>query len=78
MLKWLFAHFGLVGTVLIVLTGFIVFIFWVSGIAGIVNLSKADKRRHTLMALSILIPPFPFFWMVRDIVTQYRALRSND
>lgn len=75
MLRYLYTQFGLVGSVFSFLALFVLFIFWLAGISGIV---ERDKNKDSLIKLIIaaLIPIYPICWMFYEMIRQHRKLKS--
>lgn len=83
MLEQIFEELGFVLTLFFVLGCFFSFVFWMAGIAGILEQCKGKpvKEKITYL-LCILIPPYPVLWLLFDVARQSSKIkikkRSND
>lgn len=75
MLENLFQTFGVMGALTISLVVFLIFVFWVAGIAGFTD-SQSGNLKPFQIALCVLFPPFPVVWLITDMVRQHRAMRQ--
>lgn len=76
MLQTFYNNFGFFGSIFISFTGFMFFIFWMSGIAGILEYSKPSNRIYKLI-LAVLIPPYPIGWLIWDIYHQRKMMQEE-
>lgn len=76
MLETFYNSFGFAGSILLAFVGFILFILWVAGIAGITHSAKESKK-NTMLIISILFPPYPFFWMLYDMYCQKKLVEEK-
>jgi len=76
MLENLFQTFGILGSLAVALLIFLLIVFWIAGIAGIISNSKQDGYIGKLI-LCILVPPFPVIWLITDMTRQYRAMNQE-
>jgi len=74
MLETFYNTFGFIGALTVSFVLFLFFIFWLAGLAGI-SLKKESNRKKTIrLIIAILVPPYPFFWMIWDMTTQKIAI----
>lgn len=54
---------------------FLVFIFWIAGLAGI-HIAQREARRTDWRqyTAALLFFPYPIIWMVRDMIRQKRQM----
>jgi hypothetical protein len=79
MLKTFYELFGFFGALSISLALFFFFIFWLAGLAGItlpVDGGKPKFNKWQVM-VSIFIPLYPIYWLIRNIIEQHRFMRKN-
>jgi hypothetical protein len=79
MLKTFYELFGFFGALSISLALFFFFIFWLAGLAGItlpVDGGKPKFNKWQVM-VSIFIPLYPIYWLIRNITEQHRFMRKN-
>ena len=77
MLKAFYNTFGFAGALLVSFFSFIYIIFWMAGIAGIYKQPITPGRKWRLL-VAILFPPYPFIWLIVDMITQYRYMKKED
>lgn len=77
MLPWFYESFGLIGSMLLFLFFFTMFIFWVSGFAGILHSRNSEKKKNIMIGIGILIPPFPILWLISDIWRQHKIIHGK-
>ena len=77
MLPWFYETFGLIGSLILFLFFFTMLIFWISGFAGILHSRNSDRKKNVLLGISIFVPPFPIFWLIRDIWRQHKIIKSK-
>ncbi|NBW69822.1 MAG: hypothetical protein EBR32_00180 [Bacteroidetes bacterium] len=79
MLKTIFEHFGFIGSLALSLLLFVLFILWMSGIAGITQPLDGGKPRYKqwMVWVSILFPPFPIIWIVHNLTNHNRLMKKN-
>lgn len=75
MLQTFYQNFGFLGSLGIAFGGFVFTIFWISGIAGICD-SEYTKYKTLKMAISVLFPPYPFFWIIFDMYHQSQSMKE--
>jgi hypothetical protein len=79
MLEWIFDLLGFWGTVFASLTAFILFIFWIAGMAGISDSDNVtDYTKTVKMVLSIVFPPYPVIWLIIDMIQHNKRLKSDN
>lgn len=78
MLQWFYDQFGLLGSIMVAALFFALFVFWISGIAGINTSRTTEHRRNLLVTIAVLFPPYPILWLVKEIVRQYMVLKQED
>lgn len=76
MIKSFYSTFGFIGALIVALLSFIYIIFWFAGLAGILKQPDTPKRTLRLI-IGILFPPYPFIWLIVDMVKQYRFLHQE-
>ena len=79
MLKTFYELFGFFGALSISVALFFFFIFWLAGLAGItlpVDGGKPKFNKWQVM-VSIFIPLYPIYWLIRNIIEQHRFMRKN-
>ncbi|MEX2602341.1 MAG: hypothetical protein WD355_11865 [Balneolaceae bacterium] len=78
MLQTFYNNFGFNGSLLIAFGLFIFFIFWIAGLAGLhLQEESSPKRKNLKMAVALLIPLYPFFWLITDMFIQRRKFKKN-
>lgn len=77
MLPWFYDTFGLVGSLLIFLFFFTMFVFWISGFAGILHSRNSDRKKNIMIGISIFFPPFPIIWLISDIWRQHKVIKGK-
>lgn len=78
MLQQIFEQLGFFPTLFFVLGSFFAFIFWMAGIAGIMQANKGNPTRENVMiAICVLIPPYPVIWLLFDIVRQSGRIKMK-
>lgn len=76
MLETFYNNFGFVGSIFIAAAGFILFIFWIAGIAGL-TVSTNEKNKTRNLIIAALFPPYPLFWLLYDMVRQKRRMQGK-
>ncbi|MDR8394266.1 hypothetical protein NC796_24170 [Aliifodinibius sp. S!AR15-10] len=76
MLQTFYNNFGFLGSLAIAFGGFMFTIFWISGIAGICNMEES-RFKNLKMVLSVLFPPYPFFWILFDMYHQSQQMKEK-
>lgn len=77
MLQTFYNNFGFAGSIAISFVAFIVFIFWMAGISGIVY--EKDEGHKTLkVVLAILLPPYPLIWLFMSMYKESQLMKEND
>lgn len=77
MLKWLYASLGFWGSVFFTLTAFVLFIFWIAGMAGISTIRSTDRSKSMKLLLSVVVPPYPIIWLLVDMYQHKKRLGSK-
>ncbi|MEX0929150.1 MAG: hypothetical protein WD266_13645 [Balneolales bacterium] len=77
MLQWMHGEFGLVGSLILAYLFFLLFIFWISGLAGINDSKMSDGKKINLLLIGIFIPPYPILWLFREIYRQHKVLKHG-
>lgn len=79
MLATFYDLFGFFGALFLSLALFTLFIFWAAGVAGITLPVDGGKPKYNNweVVLAILFPPYPIYWIVRDIIEQHMFMRKN-
>lgn len=76
MIEVLYSSVGFFLSVVILFGGFGAFVFWIAGLAGIAELPES-KNKNTKLIIGILFPPYPFFWLIYDIYSQYKLMQED-
>lgn len=76
MINVLYNSFGFFISLAMLFVGFGVFVFWIAGLAGIAELPES-KNKTIKLAIGILIPLYPFFWLISDIYSQYKFMHQD-
>lgn len=54
---------------------FLVFIFWIAGLSGILIRQRENHRSMPWqIALSVVFFPYPILWMIADMIRQRRMI----
>jgi hypothetical protein len=79
MLKSFYELFGFFGALALSLAMFLLFIIWVAGIAGITLPVDGGKPKYNKweVAIAILIPIYPVYWVIRDVIEQHIFMRKR-
>lgn len=79
MLKSFYELFGFFGALILSLALFILFIFWLAGIAGITLPVDGGKPKFNKweVIVAIFIPVYPIYWLVKDIIEQHLFMKRN-
>ena len=79
MLKSFYEYLGFFGSLLLSLALFIFFIFWIAGLAGITLPVDGGKPKYNKWEVltAVLIPVYPIYWVIKDMVDQYRFMRKS-
>ncbi|MCG8372062.1 MAG: hypothetical protein MI700_00930 [Balneolales bacterium] len=79
MLKTFFDIFGFWGALIAALLSFLLFIFWIAGLAGITLPVDGGKPKFNIweVLIAILVPPYPIYWVIRDIIEQHRFMKRT-
>jgi hypothetical protein len=75
MLETLHNYFGFTGSLLVAFISFIFLIFWIAGVAGICSKKRPAGRQAVYFTLAILVPPYPVFWLITDMIQQSKELK---
>jgi hypothetical protein len=79
MLKWMYTHFSLVGSVFLFAFCFFCFVLWLAGIAGL-NERNSEQNHETpaiKLFLFIAFPPVPIIWILKDMWYQRKMMKSD-
>ncbi|MFW6347684.1 MAG: hypothetical protein ACOC2C_03615 [Cyclonatronaceae bacterium] len=78
MLQQIFEALGFFPTLFFVLASFFAFIFWLAGIAGILQANEGKPVKENMMIfVCILLPPYPVIWLLIDIVRQAGRIKMK-
>ncbi|MBO6793381.1 MAG: hypothetical protein JJ895_05690 [Balneolaceae bacterium] len=79
MLRTFYEILGFFGALILSLTIFILFIFWIAGLAGITLPVDGGKPKFNRwqVAIAVLIPIYPIYWLIRDIIEQHIFMKKN-
>lgn len=79
MLKSFYDLLGFFGALLLSLGLFIFFIFWIAGLAGITLPVDGGKPKYNKwqVVIAVLIPIYPVYWLIKDIIVQHRFMKNN-
>ena len=80
MLKSFFELFGFLGASILSLALFLLFILWLAGLAGITIPVDGGKPKSTKLQVlvAILVPIYPIYWLIRDILEQYFFMKKKE
>ena len=56
---------------------FVLFIFWLSGIAGLADIPD-DRHKNWKLVASVLIPIYPIIWLLVDMFRQHSHMNRED
>lgn len=70
MLETFYNTLGFAGALLVSFLFFVFCIFWMAGLAGISGIRESNKRKTLRLIVAVLIPPYPFFWMIWEMIAQ--------
>lgn len=76
MLETVHKIFGFAGSLIFSFIVFLFFVFWMAGVAGIVQGDRKQSRQMTFIALAIFIPVYPVIWLIADMIRQKKQLRK--
>jgi O-antigen/teichoic acid export membrane protein len=79
MIRSLYLDFGFFTALAICLILFMLFIFWLAGIAGIIA-SPDNKEKETRILpvlLCVLVPVYPIIWLISDMIKEYLTIRRH-
>lgn len=74
MLETFYNTLGFTGALLSAFLLFIFFIFWMAGLAGICGRREPSSRKTIRIIVAVLVPPYPFFWMIWTMIQQKIAI----
>ena len=77
MLQTFYNSFGFLGSISVAFTIFLLFIFWMAGIAGISQLPESKHKTGKLVG-SVIFPPYPIIWLFVDMYRQNRLMKETD
>ena len=73
----MYGEFGLVGSLLLAYLLFTLFIFWISGLAGINESRNNGRVKVNMLIIGIFFPPYPILWLIKEIIVQHRILKKG-
>lgn len=79
MLKTFYELIGFFGSLVLSLSLFLFFVFWIAGLAGItlpVDGGKAKYNKWQVL-FAVLVPIYPIVWLVTDIIAQHRFMKNK-
>jgi len=76
MLETVYNNFGFVGSLVVSLGIFFFFIFWMAGVAGICREHDGEKTMIVRLFFGIVIPIYPVFWLIAQMISQKRQLKK--
>lgn len=76
MLETVHNIFGFTGSLLFSFLVFIFFVFWMAGVAGIVQGDRKQSRQIIFFSLAIFVPIYPVIWLIADMIRQKKQLRK--
>lgn len=76
MLETVHNIFGFAGTLLFSFLVFMFFVFWMAGVAGIVQADRKRSRQIIFFSLAIFVPVYPVIWLIADMIRQKKQLRK--
>lgn len=76
MLETLHNIFGFAGSLIVSFLVFMFFVFWMAGVAGIVESDRIQSRQIVFFSLAIFVPIYPVIWLIADMIRQKKQLRK--
>jgi hypothetical protein len=76
MLETFYKTFGFIPALIISFLLFMLFIFWMAGVAGICRNKKASHSDLNIV-LAVLIPVYPIIWIISEMIRERRLLRKT-
>ena len=70
MLETVYNNLGFTGSLLAAFMLFLFIIFWIAGLAGIMQKEGRPSVKRIRMLFAILLPVYPFFWMIWEMIIQ--------
>lgn len=68
--------FGFTGSLIVSFLVFMFFVFWMAGVAGIVQGDRKQSRQIIFFSLAIFVPVYPVIWLIADMIRQKKQLRK--
>ncbi len=76
MLETVHETFGFAGSLLFSFIVFLFFVFWMAGVAGIVQGDRKQSRQIIFFTLAIFVPIYPVAWLIADMIRQKKQLKK--
>jgi integral membrane sensor domain MASE1 len=76
MLETFYKTFGFIPALLISFVLFMLFIFWMAGVAGICRQKKDDQSEMNII-LAVFIPVYPIIWLISEMVRERKLLKRT-
>ncbi|MEX1062046.1 MAG: hypothetical protein WEC12_00470 [Balneolaceae bacterium] len=77
MLETFYNNFGFAGALISSFVLFIFFIFWIAGLAGICLKNESELKKILRMTIAVLVPLYPFIWMIWEMIVQKRDVQRE-
>src|SRR5690625_4421405 len=76
MLETFYNTFGFIGSLAVAYLAFFFFLFWIAGLSGICRMRDSERAKQIRIVIAVLVPPYPFFWMIREMISQKKDMRN--
>ena len=76
MLETVHEIFGFAGSLIFSFIVFLFFVFWMAGVAGIVQGDRKPSRQIIFFSLAIFVPVYPVVWLIADMIRQKKQLKK--
>lgn len=77
MLETFYKTFGFLPALLISFLLFMLFIFWMAGVAGICRKKKDDQSEMNII-LAVFVPVYPIIWLISEMVRERKLLKRTN
>lgn len=76
MIESFYNSFGFLGALGISVGCFILFLFWISGVAGIAEIPD-DPKKNWKLVFGVIIPVYPIVWVWWDMFQQHSEMHHD-
>lgn len=76
MIESFYNTFGFLGALSISVASFLLFLFWVSGVAGIAIMPD-DRYKNWKLLAAVIIPLYPVIWLCIDMFQQHSEMHTK-